>query len=249
MKQSKEDTPLVPIVDGWLIWHYTSLPPWGENSKSTQFLVIIVMNFQALTRFMKLYIVIGHEGASSLLFQYIMSVLTFFFTGATTLCRSWPPSWCFSVASGVFVRIDFSGAFFSHKLNPRPGGLLTTIRQAPVLSSVVGSRYQATASESWEYFMCAVVNMIFGVCNSETLSWLFVVTFYKFSINPITNLNAVNSHFVRVSVLLIIRVQCFTRVSELHEMAPLGDKGKDEMVTLRLISGDTHSCGSWIWLV
>jgi hypothetical protein len=37
-------------------------------------------------------------------------------------------------------------------------------------TSAVGSRYQATASEASEDFMCAVVTVIFGVCNSVRLS-------------------------------------------------------------------------------
>jgi hypothetical protein len=57
--------------------------------------------------------------------------------------------------------------------------------------SAVGSCCQATASEDQEDFMCAVVTVIFGVCNSVRLSWLFVVTFCKCLVNPITNKNLV----------------------------------------------------------
>jgi hypothetical protein len=38
------------------------------------------------------------------------------------------------------------------------------------VTSAVGSRYQATASEDREYFMCAIVTVIFKVCNSVRLS-------------------------------------------------------------------------------
>jgi hypothetical protein len=37
-------------------------------------------------------------------------------------------------------------------------------------TSDVGSLYQATASEHLEEFICAVVTVIFGVCNSVRLS-------------------------------------------------------------------------------
>jgi hypothetical protein len=40
--------------------------------------------------------------------------------------------------------------------------------------SATDNRYQATASEDWEVFMCAAVTVIFGVCNSVRLSQLFV---------------------------------------------------------------------------
>jgi hypothetical protein len=43
-------------------------------------------------------------------------------------------------------------------------------------TSAVGTRYQATASEDWEDFTCAVVTVTFGVSNSVRLSKLFVVT-------------------------------------------------------------------------
>jgi hypothetical protein len=43
-------------------------------------------------------------------------------------------------------------------------------------TSAVRSRYQATPSEDWEDFMCAVVTVIFGVCNSVTLSYLLAAT-------------------------------------------------------------------------
>jgi hypothetical protein len=36
--------------------------------------------------------------------------------------------------------------------------------------SAIGSRYQAKASEDIEDFMCAVVTVIFVVCNSVRLS-------------------------------------------------------------------------------
>jgi hypothetical protein len=42
--------------------------------------------------------------------------------------------------------------------------------------------------------MCALVAVIYGVCNSVRLSQLCVVTFYKCSINPITSPNPVYSH-------------------------------------------------------
>jgi hypothetical protein len=40
--------------------------------------------------------------------------------------------------------------------------------------SVVGNRYQATASEDREDFMCVVVTVIFGVCNSVRLAVMSV---------------------------------------------------------------------------
>jgi hypothetical protein len=42
-------------------------------------------------------------------------------------------------------------------------------------TSAVGSRYQATASEDREDFVYAVVSLVFGVCNSVRLLWLFGV--------------------------------------------------------------------------
>jgi hypothetical protein len=42
-------------------------------------------------------------------------------------------------------------------------------------TSAIESRYQVTASKDWEDFMCAVVTVIFGVCNSVRLSQLFIV--------------------------------------------------------------------------
>jgi hypothetical protein len=43
--------------------------------------------------------------------------------------------------------------------------------------------------------MCAVVTVIFGVCNSVTLAQLFLVTFCKCSIHLITNPSPVYSYF------------------------------------------------------
>jgi hypothetical protein len=37
-------------------------------------------------------------------------------------------------------------------------------------TSVVESRYEATASVDWEYFMCALVTVIFVVCKAVRLS-------------------------------------------------------------------------------
>jgi hypothetical protein len=59
-----------------------------------------------------------------------------------------------------------------------------------------GSRYQATVSEDWEDFVYSVVTLIYGVCNSVRLSYLFVVTFCKYLINPITNPNPVYRHSI-----------------------------------------------------
>jgi hypothetical protein len=60
------------------------------------------------------------------------------------------------------------------------------VRQSPAGKNVsteaedtVEIRYQATTGEdiaNWEDFTCAVVTVIFGVCNSVRLSQLFVVT-------------------------------------------------------------------------
>jgi hypothetical protein len=53
-------------------------------------------------------------------------------------------------------------------------------------------RYQATASEDIEDFMCVVVTAICKVCKSVIL--LKLVTSFKSPINPITNPNPVYSH-------------------------------------------------------
>jgi hypothetical protein len=57
------------------------------------------------------------------------------------------------------------------------------VRQSPAHKNVnteaediVGIRHRATTGEDC---MCAVVTVIFGVCNSVRLSYLFVVTFCK----------------------------------------------------------------------
>jgi hypothetical protein len=39
-------------------------------------------------------------------------------------------------------------------------------------TSAVGSRYQGMSSKDWEDFMCAVVPVVFGVCNSDCRSYL-----------------------------------------------------------------------------
>jgi hypothetical protein len=49
-------------------------------------------------------------------------------------------------------------------------------------------------SEDKEDFMCVVITVIFGVCNSVRLLQLPVVTIHKWSINPVTNPNPVESH-------------------------------------------------------
>jgi hypothetical protein len=51
--------------------------------------------------------------------------------------------------------------------------------------------------------MCAVVTVIFGVCNSVRLSQLFVVTFCKRQVNPITNPNPVYSHSITWQYIII----------------------------------------------
>jgi hypothetical protein len=59
----------------------------------------------------------------------------------------------------------------------------------------VGSRYLATTGQNtadWKDFVCAVVNC--RVCELALALWLFVVTFCKSWINPITNLNPVYNH-------------------------------------------------------
>jgi hypothetical protein len=77
---------------------------------------------------------------------------------------------------------------------------------------MVEIRHQATTGEdvaNGEDFMCAVIIVIFGVCNSERMSQLFAV---KCSINPITNPNPVYSHFkiVKISLLqTIISIRTF----------------------------------------
>jgi hypothetical protein len=50
---------------------------------------------------------------------------------------------------------------------------------------VIGIRYQAVTGEdiaNREDFLCAVVTVIFGVCNSVRLSYLFVITFCRCSV-------------------------------------------------------------------
>jgi hypothetical protein len=62
---------------------------------------------------------------------------------------------------------------------------------------IVGIHHQVTSGEdiaNCENFMCAVFTVIFGVCNSVRLSYLFVVMFCKCSINPTSNPNPVYSH-------------------------------------------------------
>jgi hypothetical protein len=44
--------------------------------------------------------------------------------------------------------------------------------------------------------MCAVVTVIFGVCNSVRLSELFVATLCKCSVNPITHILCANIMFL-----------------------------------------------------
>jgi hypothetical protein len=59
--------------------------------------------------------------------------------------------------------------------------------------NIFGIRHQATTGEdkaTWEDFMCAVIAVIFVVCNSETA----VVIFCKSWITPITYPNPVYSH-------------------------------------------------------
>jgi hypothetical protein len=59
----------------------------------------------------------------------------------------------------------------------------------------VGSRYQAKANGVRGDFLCPVITVFLGVCNSVTLSLLFVVTCcFESSINPITNPNPSHRH-------------------------------------------------------
>jgi hypothetical protein len=55
--------------------------------------------------------------------------------------------------------------------------------------------------------MCAVVTAIFGVCNSVRLSYLFVVTFCKCSINPITNPKPVYNHSKIMTIFIYSKEQ------------------------------------------
>jgi hypothetical protein len=55
-------------------------------------------------------------------------------------------------------------------------------------TSAVGSRYQATAIEDWEYFMYAVVIVIFGVCIGEIV---VVICTYECNL-PIQTSSTVN---------------------------------------------------------
>jgi hypothetical protein len=63
-------------------------------------------------------------------------------------------------------------------------------------TSAFGSRYQATTgedtAEQTEELVCAVVN--YRVCELAIALQFFVVTIWKYSINPITNPNPVCSH-------------------------------------------------------
>jgi hypothetical protein len=78
------------------------------------------------------------------------------------------------------------------------------VRQSPACKNlstetedIVGIRHKATTGEniaSSEDFMCAVATVISGVFNSVRLSWLFIATFCKCSINSITNPKPFHSH-------------------------------------------------------
>jgi hypothetical protein len=71
----------------------------------------------------------------------------------------------------------------SEKLVAETGGSSGTQRKGNVHR---WSCYQATATEDWEDFLCAVVTVIYGVYNSVRLSQLFVVTLCNCLLNPIT---------------------------------------------------------------
>jgi hypothetical protein len=53
--------------------------------------------------------------------------------------------------------------------------------------------YVKTTTEDRKDFMCAVVTVIYGMCNSVRLLYLLVVTVRKWSINPVTKPNPVDS--------------------------------------------------------
>jgi hypothetical protein len=79
-------------------------------------------------------------------------------------------------------------------------------------TSTIASRCRVTAREDGEELICVVVTVLFGVYNSVRLSELFVVTFYKISINPITNPNRVYS---RDSIINRNVVTPFTSIVDL----------------------------------
>jgi hypothetical protein len=81
----------------------------------------------------------------------------------------WPPA-CGDVRTGaeeVPISSQFKTAVVRSKVLAEAAKSSGTRREG---TSAVGSRYQATASENSEDFMCAVVTVIFGVCNSVRLS-------------------------------------------------------------------------------
>jgi hypothetical protein len=73
--------------------------------------------------------------------------------------------------------------------NPEDGG-------RPPLEVATRQRLGKTEND----FKCAVVTVIFGVCNSGRLSKVLVFTFCKYSINPITNPNPVYRHSYHITL-------------------------------------------------
>jgi hypothetical protein len=63
-----------------------------------------------------------------------------------------------------------------------------------VFNCIVSSHYLSTASEQTEDFVCAVVVVMYGVCKSVRLLYLFVVTRYKCLVNSVFYPNAMSSH-------------------------------------------------------
>jgi hypothetical protein len=64
--------------------------------------------------------------------------------------------------------------------------------------------------------MCAVFTVIFRICNTMRLSLIFVVTFSKRPINPITNPNPFYTHSKNATILQLTASVC--SVSELTEI-------------------------------
>jgi hypothetical protein len=104
----------------------------------------------------------------------------------------------------------------SEQLVAEAGGSLGTQRKG---MSAVGSRYQATASEDWEDFMCAVVTVIFGMC--ETVVVICSYELFKSSINLITNPKPICHHLSHDSIqhLENCTLQCIQyNKHKLHEL-------------------------------
>jgi hypothetical protein len=65
-------------------------------------------------------------------------LLLLLFTGATTLCGSWPLPWPSCIGSAGFVKVDFSGMrLLSPRPIPQPRGPESTLFLAPTVWPVI----------------------------------------------------------------------------------------------------------------